>query len=56
MVTGGNPLDEVRKKGVCRAISEWGFILHKWNSNVSALDSDDVDTESELTYGCQTNI
>ena len=52
LVTGGNPLDDVRnvKKESAQLFQKGGFILHKSNSNVSALESNNVDAESELTY------
>ena len=52
MVTGKNTSDEVRnvKKGSVELFGKGDFILHMWNSNVSALESVNVDRESEMTY------
>ena len=52
LVTGGNTLNRVRnvKKDSVELFQKQGFILHKWNSNVPALESNNIDTESELTY------
>ena len=50
LVTGGNTLDEVRnaKKESAELFQRGSFILHKWNSSVSALNSGNVDAESDL--------
>ena len=55
LVTGGNTLDEVNnlKRESVNLFQKGGFTLHKWNSNVPALESETTDTETELSYAKQ---
>ena len=51
LLTEGNALDEVRnvKEESVKLFQKGVFILHKWNCNTSALESNN-DEQSELTY------
>ena len=54
LVTGGNNLEEVKeiKQNSVQLFKKGGFNLHKWNSNVSELKSEN-NNQSELTYAKQ---
>ena len=51
LVTGGESLDEVKtiKEKTIELFKKGGFNLHKWNSNVSSLESKGAEGEHELT-------
>ena len=52
MVSQENTLDKVKNvtRESVELFQKQDFILQKWNSNVSASKSNNVDAESELTY------
>ena len=52
MVSRENTLDKVKNvtRESVELFQKQDFILQKWNSNVSASKSNNVDAESELTY------
>ena len=47
LITRENTLDEVRdvKKESVELFQKEGFIFHKWNSNVSTLERNNLDAE-----------
>ena len=51
LVTGGNNLEEVKeiKQSSVQLLKKGSFSLHKWNSNVPELESENSN-QSELTY------
>ena len=51
LVTGGNNLEEVKeiKQSSVQLLKKGSFNLHKWNSNVPELESENSN-QSELTY------
>ena len=54
LVTGGNNLEEVKeiKQSSVQLLKKGSFNLHKWNSNVPELESENSN-QSELTYAKQ---
>ena len=54
LITGSNNLEEVKeiKQNSIQLFKKGGFNLHKWNSNVPELESENSN-QSELTYAKQ---